>query len=44
MNELAKQICMYNGMKGTDKQIEKCLKQFKYSIELMQQFSTNRIK
>ena len=44
MNELAKQICIYNGMKGTDKQVEKCLKQFNYSIELMKQFATNRIK
>jgi hypothetical protein len=44
MNELAKQICIYNGMKGTEKQVERCLKQFNYSIELMTQFTKNRIK
>jgi hypothetical protein len=43
MIELAKSICVYNGMKGTDKQIEKCLKSFNYSLELMQQFAKNRI-
>ena len=43
MIELAKSICVYNGMKGTDKQIERCLKSFNYSVELMQQFATNRI-
>ena len=40
---LAKQICIYNGQKGTDKQVERCLKSFGGSIELMKQFSTNRI-
>ncbi len=43
MNELAKQICIYNGMKGTDKQVERCLKQFNHSLELMMQFAKNRI-
>jgi hypothetical protein len=44
MTELAKKICIYNGMKGTEKQVERCLKQFNYSIELMQQFAKDRIK
>ncbi len=43
MIELAKKICQYNGQNGTIKQVEKCLKQFNYSIELMQQFAKNRI-
>lgn len=44
MRELAKKICQYNGQKGTEKQIERCLKTFGYSIELMQQFAKNRIQ
>jgi hypothetical protein len=44
MNELAKKICQYNGQKGTQKQIENCLKSFNNSFELMQQFSKGRIK
>ena len=44
MRELAKKICQYNGQKGTEKQIEKCIKSFVGSIELMQQFAKNRIK
>ena len=39
---LAKQICQYNGQKGTDKQIEKTLKGFKNSYELMLQFKQGR--
>jgi hypothetical protein len=43
MIELAKKICQYNGQNGTQKQIEKCIKQFNNSLELMQQFAKNRI-
>jgi hypothetical protein len=43
MKDLAKKICQYNGQKGTEKQIEKCIKSFGGSIELMQQFAKNRI-
>lgn len=43
MRELAKKICQYNGQKGTDKQIDKCIKSFKSSIQLMEQFASNRI-
>jgi hypothetical protein len=43
MEALAKKICQYNGQTGTKKQIEKCIKNFKGSIELMQQFAKNRI-
>jgi hypothetical protein len=44
MNELAKKICEYNGQRGTPKQIEKCIKSFSGSLELMQQFAKGRIK
>lgn len=44
MNELAKKICEYNGQSGTTKQIEKCIKTFSGSLELMQQFAKGRIK
>ena len=44
MKELAKKICLHNGQKGTEKQIEKCLKAFKNSEVLMRQFAENRIK
>jgi hypothetical protein len=44
MKNLAKLICQYNGQKGTEKQIQKCIKSFKNSLELMQQFAKNRIK
>ena len=43
MKELAKKICIYNGQIGTEKQIEKCLKSFKYSQVLMLQFCNIRI-
>ena len=43
MYELAKKICQYNGQNGTTKQIEKCIKQFNNSLELMQQFAKTRI-
>jgi len=44
MKELAKKICQYNGQKGTEKQIEKCIRSFGGSFEIMQQFAKNRIK
>jgi hypothetical protein len=44
MKELAKKICIYNGQIGTEKQVERCLKSFNYSKELMNQFCNNRIK
>ncbi len=44
MKALAKKIAQYNGQKGTDKQIEKVLKSFKNSIDLMNQFAAGRIK
>lgn len=40
--DLAKQICKYNGQAGTQKQIDKCIKSFCNSLELMQQFQKNR--
>jgi hypothetical protein len=43
MIELAKKICQYNGQTGTNKQVQKCIKQFNNSLELMQQFAKNRI-
>jgi hypothetical protein len=43
MKDLAKKICQYNGQIGTPKQIEKCIKTFSGSIELMQQFAKSRI-
>jgi hypothetical protein len=42
--ELAKQICQYNGQRGTEKQVSKCLKGFENNLELMQQFAEGRIK
>lgn len=42
LKELAKQICVYNGQKGTDKQVEKCLKQFQNSEQLMLNFKRGR--
>ena len=44
MRKLALKICQYNGQKGTEKQIEKCIKSFGGSIQLMEQFAKNRIK
>ena len=43
MRSIAKQICQYNGQKGTEKQIDKCLHIFKYDESLMKQFCNNRI-
>lgn len=42
MENLAKRICVYNGQKGTAKQIEKCIKQFQGSVQLMEQFAKGR--
>lgn len=44
ISEIAFLICKYNGQKGTEKQIEKCIKSFNGSIDLMNQFCENRIK
>lgn len=35
---IALKICQYNGQRGTEKQIEKCIKSFKGSFDLMVQF------
>ena len=43
IQEIALLICQYNGQKGTEKQVEKCIKSFKNSIDLMIQFCKNRI-
>ena len=43
ITELAKAICIYNGQKGTEKQISKCKQGFKNSIELMQNFAFYRL-
>lgn len=42
LNHLSKQICLYNGQKATSKQINKTLKSFCFSIELMEQFKKDR--
>jgi len=42
MKNLAKQICIYNGQRGTEKQIEKCIKLFHGSFDRMKQFATAR--
>lgn len=44
MKDLAKKICQYNGQRGTEKQIEKCLKSFAYNEDFMLQFAKDRIK
>lgn len=44
ITELAKAICIYNGQKGTEKQISKCKSNFKNDINLMQNFAFHRIK
>lgn len=44
MELIAKKICLFNGQKGTQKQVEKVLKSFQYDINLMMQFCNNRIK
>jgi len=43
MRNLAKKICIYNGERGTEKQIDRCIKMFKGSLEMMQQFAKGRI-
>ena len=43
MKDLAKQICIYNGQTGTQKQIEKCIKGFGGSIDMMIQFAKGRV-
>ena len=43
MKDLAKKICNYNGQRGTNKQIEKCIKSFSGSLEIMKQFAKDRI-
>ena len=44
MELIAKKICLYNGQKGTQKQVEKVLKSFQYNETLLIQFCNNRIK
>jgi hypothetical protein len=39
---LAKKICQYNGQKGTEKQVDKCLKSFCHNVAMMQQFADER--
>lgn len=43
MQELAKKICIYNGMRGTDKQVMQCIKSFGGNYEIMLQFAKGRI-
>ena len=43
MKDLAKKICNYNGQKGTEKQIQKCIKSFSGSLQIMEQFAKGRI-
>lgn len=42
MENLALKIAIYNGQKGTPKQVERVLKNFKYSLELMENFARPR--
>lgn len=42
MQELAKKIAIYNGFKGTEKQIEKTIKSFGSSFETMQRYCKER--
>lgn len=39
---LAKKIAIYQGCKGTPKQVEKYLKMYKYNLDLMKQYAKNR--
>ena len=39
---LARGICNYNGHKGTEKQVDKCLKCFSGQFDLMLRFKENR--
>jgi len=43
IEQIAFLICQYNGQKGTEKQVQKCIKAFKSSMELMIQFCENRV-
>jgi hypothetical protein len=44
MEKLAKDICIYNGQRGTQKQIALCIRQFQGSMMMMKQFAKGRIK
>lgn len=44
ITELAKAICIYNGQRGTEKQILICKGNFYHEIEQMQRFAFNRLK
>ena len=43
IEKLAFLICQYNGQKGTEKQVDKCIKMFGGCINLMQQWCKGRI-
>jgi|3_EtaG_2_1085321.scaffolds.fasta_scaffold26036_4 hypothetical protein len=43
MRDLAKRICIYNGGRGTEKQIDRYIKMFDGSLEMMQQHAKGRI-
>ena len=42
MRDLATKIAIYNGQTGTEKQVDRVLKNFKNSLELMQNFAKPR--
>ena len=42
MKDLAFKIAIYNGQTGTPKQVERVLKNFKNSLELMENFARPR--
>lgn len=42
--ELAQKIAIYQGFKGTPKQIERYLKMYQFDLQLMKQYANNRIK
>ena len=44
MRDLAKKICIYNGQRGTEKQVDKCIKSFSGSLKIMNQWAKERIK
>jgi hypothetical protein len=44
ITELAKAICIYNGQRGTDKQISVCKSNFQNDITIMHNFAFNRLK
>ena len=43
IEKLALLICQYNGQKGTEKQVQKCLKMFGHCENLMRQWCIGRI-